>query len=157
MRDEARTENHGQLKRHRLLLILHTDLDWSKRGAHLRQLEGFARQGTSSWLPRHELPYGFLIILFAYAMDGKPAPSYVSWPDGTIHNSSSGMLIEKNGPDAKVTPHSRNPFLRCLEACDCRGDRSGGACLGIALIKSKLFRPPRSGAHIRRQWKRTSS
>ena len=76
--------NQPQNVRYRLILVRASDLDWLQKDQHsLRNLHQIAAAGHN-WIPVQDLPFDEL-ILFAYAADRTPRPTYVCLPSGLYH------------------------------------------------------------------------
>ena len=79
-----------------------SDLDWLQKDQHsLRDLYQLATAGHN-WLPVQDLPFDEL-ILFAYAADRTPRPTYVCLPSG-LYNARTGRVLPQTGPSQEITP-----------------------------------------------------
>ena len=94
--------NQSQNVRYRLILVRASDLDWLQKDKHsLRDLYQIATAGHN-WLPVQNLPFDEL-ILFAYAADRTPRPTYVCLPSG-LYNARTGRVLPQTGPSQEITP-----------------------------------------------------
>ena len=83
--------NQPQNVRYRLILVRASDLDWLQKDKHsLRDLYQIATAGHN-WLPVQNLPFDEL-ILFAYAADRTPRPTYVCLPSG-LYTARTGRVL----------------------------------------------------------------
>ena len=88
--------------RYRLILVKASDLDWLQKDRHfLRSLHQIAAAGHK-WIPVQNLPFDEL-ILFAYAADRTPRPTYVYLPSGLYH-ARTGRVLPQTGPSQEITP-----------------------------------------------------
>ena len=89
--------------RYRLILVHSSNFDWLLRDNHaMKQLRAAVQDGQNSWVPQQNVPFDE-IILFAYAADRTPRPTYVCLPTGLVH-ARSGRAVERIGPQQEVTP-----------------------------------------------------
>ena len=73
-----------------------------KKDQHfLRNLHQIAAAGHD-WIPVQDLPFDEL-ILFAYAADRTPRPTYVCLPSGLYH-ARTGRVLPQTGPSQEITP-----------------------------------------------------
>ena len=94
--------NQPQNVRYRLILVRASDLDWLQKDQHfLRNLHQIAAAGHN-WIPVQDLPFDEL-ILFAYAADRTPRPTYVCLPSGLYH-ARTGRVLPQTGPSQEITP-----------------------------------------------------
>ena len=94
--------NQPQNVRYRLILVRASDLDWLQKDQHyLRHLHQIAAAGHN-WIPVQNLPFNEL-ILFAYAADRTPRPTYVCLPSGLYH-ARTGRVLPQTGPSQEITP-----------------------------------------------------
>ena len=94
--------NQPQNVRYRLILVRASDLDWLQKDQHsLRNLYQIAAAGHN-WIPVQDLPFDEL-ILFAYAADRTPRPTYVCLPSGLYH-ARTGRVLPQTGPSQEITP-----------------------------------------------------
>ena len=88
--------------RYRLILVRASDLDWLQKDQQfLRNLHQIAAAGHN-WIPVQDLPFDEL-ILFAYAADRTPRPTYVCLPSGLYH-ARTGRVLPQTGPSQEITP-----------------------------------------------------
>ena len=96
--------NQPQNVRYRLILVRASDLDWLQKDQYsLRNLYQIAAAGHN-WIPVQDLPFDEL-ILFAYAADRTPRPTYVCLPSGLYH-ARTGRVLPQTGPSQEITPLS---------------------------------------------------
>ena len=74
-------------------------LDWLRHELLRKTREGCA-QGHN-WIPKQDLPFTE-IVLYAYAADCTPYPTYVLLPTG-LHKARTGALVPRQGPQ-KIIP-----------------------------------------------------
>ena len=86
-------------ERYRLILVRGYELDWL-RGDLLRRTR--EENGKSNWIPKQELPFTE-IVLYAYAADCTPYPTYVMLPTG-LHKARTGALVPRQGPHQEIIP-----------------------------------------------------
>ena len=67
----------------------------------MRHLHQVAAAGHN-WIPVQNLPFNEL-ILFAYAADRTPRPTYVCLPSGLYH-ARTGRVLPQTGPSQEITP-----------------------------------------------------
>ena len=90
--------------RYRLILVRASDFAWlQKDQQYLRHLHQVAADGHN-WIPVQDLPFHEL-ILFAYAADRTPRPTYVCLPSGLYH-ARTGRVLPQTGPSQEITPLS---------------------------------------------------
>ena len=87
-------------ERYRLILVRGYDLDWLKKGLLRETREGLA-QGHN-WIPKQDLPFTE-IVLYAYAADCTPYPTYVLLPSG-LYKARTGDIVPRLGPDREIIP-----------------------------------------------------
>ena len=86
----------------RLILVRASDFAWlQKDPQYLRHLHQVAANGHN-WIPAQDLPFNEL-ILFAYAADRTPRPTYVCLPSGLYH-ARTGRVLPQTGPSQEITP-----------------------------------------------------
>ena len=97
--NQYQRSNQSQSVRYRLILVRASDLDWPQKDQHsLRDLYQLATAGHN-WLPVQDLPFDEP-ILFAYAADRTPRPTYVCLPSG-LYNARTGRVLPQTGPSQK--------------------------------------------------------
>ena len=95
--------------RYRLILVRASDFDWLQEDQnYLRHLHQIAAAGHN-WIPVQDLPFNEL-ILFAYAADRTPRPTYVCLPSGLYH-ACTGRVLPQSGPSQEITPLSSIYFF----------------------------------------------
>ena len=86
-------------ERYRLILVRGYELDWL-RGDLLRKTR--EANGVHNWIPKQDLPFTE-IVLYAYAADCTPYPTYVLLPTG-LHKARTGALVPRQGPNQEIIP-----------------------------------------------------
>ena len=76
------------------------ELDWLRHELLRKTREGCA-QGHN-WIPKQDLPFTE-IVLYAYAADCTPYPTYVLLPTG-LHKARTGALVPRQGPTQEIIP-----------------------------------------------------
>ena len=87
-------------ERYRLILVRGYELDWLREELLRKTREGCA-QGHN-WIPKQDLPFTE-IVLYAYAADCTPYPTYVLLPTG-LHKARTGALVPRQGPTQEIIP-----------------------------------------------------
>ena len=92
----------GQLKRqrYRLVLVKCSRYEWIARD---RRDEVYAAVTSKHpWTPEQTLPSGFNeTILFGYAADATPLPTYICLPSG-LYRSRTGRMVEREGKRQEI-------------------------------------------------------
>ena len=90
-----RETNQPKRQRYRLVLVKCSRYEWIARD---RRDEVYAAVTSKHpWMPEQTLPAGFNeTILFGYAADGTPLPTYICLPSG-LYRSRTGRIVEKEG------------------------------------------------------------
>ena len=95
--NQYRDRETDQLKRqrYRLVLVKCSRYEWIARD---RRDEVYAAVTSKHpWMPEQTLPSGFNeTILFGYAADGTPLPTYICLPSG-LYRSRTGRMVEREG------------------------------------------------------------
>ena len=92
----------GQLKRqrYRLVLVKCSRYEWIARDR--RDEVCAAVTSKHPWTPEQTLPSGFNeTILFGYAADATPLPTYICLPSG-LHRSRTGRMVEREGKRQEI-------------------------------------------------------
>ena len=76
------------------------ELDWLRKERLRETREGLA-QGHN-WIPKQDLPFTE-IVLYAYAADCTPHPTYVLLPSG-LHKARTGDIVPRAGPTREIIP-----------------------------------------------------
>ena len=99
----------NQLKRvrYRLILVRGSDLEWLKRDRLQEVKTGLAAQHR--WIPVQNLPFPE-VVLYAYAADRTPYPTYVCLPSG-LYKARNGQIVAQTGPDQEIIPLSGMYFF----------------------------------------------
>ena len=93
--------------RYRLILVRGSDLRWLDRGRFQEIQEGLRTQ--HKWLPKQHLPFSE-VVLYAYAADRTPFPTYVCLPSG-LYKARTGHIVAQTGPDQEILSLPGNIFL----------------------------------------------
>ena len=64
--------------------------------------ENKEENGKHNWIPKQDLPFTE-IVLYAYAADCTPYPTYVLLPTG-LHKARTGALVPRQGPNQEIIP-----------------------------------------------------
>ena len=90
-----RETNQPKRQRYRLVLVKCSRYEWIARD---RRDEVYAAVTSKHpWMPEQTLPAGFNeTILFGYAVDATPLPTYICLPSG-LYRSRTGRIVEKEG------------------------------------------------------------
>ena len=90
-----RETNQPKRQRYRLVLVKCSRYEWIARD---RRDEVYAAVTSKHpWMPEQTLPAGFNeTILFGYAADATPLPTYICVPSG-LYRSRTGRIVEKEG------------------------------------------------------------
>ena len=84
--------------RYRLILVRGSDLRWLDR-ARFQEIQAGLRT-QHKWLPRQHLPFSE-VVLYAYAADRTPFPTYVCLPSG-LYKARAGNVVAQTGPDQEI-------------------------------------------------------
>ena len=87
-------------ERYRLILVRGYELDWLRKEL-LRETREACAQGHN-WIPKQDLPFTE-IVLYAYAADCTPYPTYVLLPSG-LYKARTGVIVPRQGPTQEITP-----------------------------------------------------
>ena len=61
------------------------------------------------WIPVQNLPFAE-VVLYAYAADRTPYPTYVCLPSG-LYKARNGQIVAQTGPDQEIIPLSGMYFF----------------------------------------------
>ena len=86
--------------RYRLILVRGSDLRWLNR-ERLQEVEAGLRT-QHKWLPEQDLPLSE-VVLYAYAADRTPFPTYVCLPSG-LYKARTGHVVAQTGPEQEILP-----------------------------------------------------
>ena len=84
--------------RYRLILVRGSDLRWLDR-ARFQEIQAGLRT-QHKWLPKQHLPFSE-VVLYAYAADRTPFPTYVCLPSG-LYKARTGNVVAQTGPDQEI-------------------------------------------------------
>ena len=84
--------------RYRLILVRGSDLRWLNRERLQEVKTGLATQ--HKWLPEQTLPFSE-VVLYAYAADRTPFPTYVCLPSG-LYKARTGQVVAQTGPGKEI-------------------------------------------------------
>ena len=90
--------NEVKRARYRLILVRGSDLRWLNRERLQEVKAGFATQ--HKWLPEQTLPFSE-VVLYAYAADRTPFPTYVCLPSG-LYKARTGQVVAQTGPEQEI-------------------------------------------------------
>ena len=90
--------NSTQRARYRLILVRGSDLGWLNRDRLQEVKTGLAAQ--HKWIPIQNLPFPE-VVLYAYAADRTPFPTYVCLPSG-LYKARTGQVVAQTGPDQEI-------------------------------------------------------
>ena len=95
-----RETNQPNRQRYRLVLVKCSRYEWIARD---RRDEVYAAVTSKHpWMPVQTLPSGFNeTILFGYAADGTPLPTYICLPSG-LYRSRTGRMVEREGRHQEI-------------------------------------------------------
>ena len=79
-----------------------SDLGWLNRDRLQEVKTGLAAQ--HKWIPVQNLPFPE-VVLYAYAADRAPFPTYVCLPSG-LYKARTGQVVAQTGPDQEILPLS---------------------------------------------------
>ena len=94
--------NEVKRARYRLILVRGSDLGWLNRDRLQEVKTGLAAQ--HKWIPVQNLPFPE-VVLYAYAADRTPFPTYVCLPSG-LYKARTGQVVAQTGPDQEILPLS---------------------------------------------------
>ena len=94
--------NEVKRARYRLILVRGSDLGWLNRDRLQEVKTGLAAQ--HKWIPVQNLPFPE-VVLYAYAADRTPFPTYVCLPSG-LYKARTGQIVAQTGPDQEILPLS---------------------------------------------------
>ena len=84
--------------RYRLILVRGSDLRWLNRERLQEVKTGLASH--HKWLPEQALPFSE-VVLYAYAADRTPFPTYVCLPSG-LYKARTGQVVAQTGPGKEI-------------------------------------------------------
>ena len=84
--------------RYRLILVRGSDLRWLNRERLQEVKTGLATQ--HKWIPEQTLPFSE-VVLYAYAADRTPFPTYVCLPSG-LYKARTGQVVAQTGPEQEI-------------------------------------------------------
>ena len=87
-------------ERYRLILVRCSNLAWISRERYQEVRDGVA--GRHPWIPIQKFPFEET-VLYAYAADCTPHPTYVCLPSG-IYKARTGRSVERVGPRQEIIP-----------------------------------------------------
>ena len=110
--------NEVKRARYRLILVRGSDLRWLNRDRLQEVKTGLAAQ--HKWIPVQNLPFPE-VILYAYAADRTPFPTYVCLPSG-LYKARTGQVVAQTGSEQEILPL---PGIYFFDGCpryrsDCR-------------------------------------
>ena len=94
--------NEVKRARYRLILVRGSDLGWLNRDRLQEVKTGLAAQ--HKWIPVQNLPFPE-VVLYAYAADRTPFPTYVCLPSG-LYKARTGQIVAQTNPDQEILPLS---------------------------------------------------
>ena len=83
--------------RYRLILVRGSDLAWLNRDRLQEVKAGLAAE--HKWIPVQNLPFPE-VVLYAYAADRTPFPTYVCLPSG-LYKARTGQIVAQTGLNRK--------------------------------------------------------
>ena len=92
--------NQVKRARYRLILVRGSDLAWLKRERLQEVKAGLAAE--HKWIPVQNLPFPE-VVLYAYAADRTPFPTYVCLPSG-LYKARTGQIVAQAGPEQEILP-----------------------------------------------------
>ena len=93
--------------RYRLILVRGSDLAWLNRDRLQEVKAGLAAE--HKWIPVQNLPFPE-VVLYAYAADRTPFPTYVCLPSG-LYKARTGQIVAQTGPEQEILPLSGMYFF----------------------------------------------
>ena len=90
--------NEVKRARYRLILVRGSDLRWLNRDRLQEVQAGLAAQ--HKWIPVQNLPFTE-VVLYAYAADRTPFPTYVCLPSG-LCKARTGQVVAQTGPEQEI-------------------------------------------------------
>ena len=90
--------NEVKRARYRLILVRGSDLRWLNRERLQEVKTGLATH--HKWLPEQTLPFSE-VVLYAYAADRTPFPTYVCLPSG-LYKARTGQVVAQAGPEQEI-------------------------------------------------------
>ena len=90
--------NEVKRARYRLILVRGSDLRWLNRDRLQEVKTGLAKQ--HKWIPVQHLPFPE-VVLYAYAADRTPFPTYVCLPSG-LYKARTGQVVAQTGPEQEI-------------------------------------------------------
>ena len=99
--------NQVKRARYRLILVRGSDLAWLNRDRLQEVKAGLAAE--HKWIPVHNLPFPE-VVLYAYAADRTPFPTYVCLPSG-LYKARTGQIVAQTGPEQEILPLSGMDFF----------------------------------------------
>jgi len=92
--------NEVKRARYRLILVRGSDLAWLNRDRLQEVKAGLAAK--HKWIPVQNLPFQE-VVLYAYAADRTPFPTYVCLPSG-LYKARTGQIVALTGPEREFLP-----------------------------------------------------
>jgi len=92
--------NQVKRARYRLILVRGSDLAWLNRDRLQEVKAGLAAE--HKWIPVQNLPFPE-VVLYAYAADRTPFPTYVCLPSG-LYKARTGQIVAQTGPEQEILP-----------------------------------------------------
>ena len=92
--------NEVKRARYRLILVRGSDLRWLNRDRFQEVKTGLAAQ--HKWIPVQNLPFPE-VVLYAYAADRTPFPTYVCLPSG-LYKARTGQVVAQTGSEQEILP-----------------------------------------------------
>ena len=92
--------NQVKRARYRLILVRGSDLAWLNRDRLQEVKAGLAAE--HKWIPVQDLPFPE-VVLYAYAADRTPFPTYVCLPSG-LYKARTGQIVAQTGPEQEILP-----------------------------------------------------
>ena len=86
--------------RYRLILVRGSDLRWLNRERQRLQEVKTGLATQHKWLPEQTLPFSE-VVLYAYAADRTPFPTYVCLPSG-LYKARTGQVVAQTGPEQEI-------------------------------------------------------
>jgi len=86
--------------RYRLILVRGSSLNWLTKDRMKEVKAGLATK--HHWIPNQTLPFDE-VVLYAYAADRTPYPTYVCLPSG-LYKARNGQVVAQTGPDQEIVP-----------------------------------------------------
>ena len=87
--------------RYRLILVRGSDLRWLNR-ERLQEVQA-GLESHHKWLPEQDLPFTE-VVLYAYAADRTPYPTYVCLPSG-LYKARTGQVVAQTAQERRSCPY----------------------------------------------------